>query len=368
MKKLGFGGMRLPLLRSDDAGSIDQEQVNRMADAFLNAGFTYFDTAFMYHEELSEGAFKKALIDRYPRETFLLADKMPTSMIKGPQEYAPTFATQLERCGVEYFDYYLLHNLNRHTYQNTLDFGGFEYVLRLKAEGKIRHVGFSFHDTADMLDEILTRYPEMEFVQLQLNYVDWRSPIVQAQQCYETARKHGKPVIVMEPVKGGGLAAPPEEAEKLLKSVSPDASCASWALRYAASLDGVMMVLSGMSNMAQIEENIALMKDFHPLSQDERDVLEKAAELIISSVTVPCTNCRYCTDTCPKNLDIPGYFAIYNTYEQFRTLDHHKFQYGRQIVGRGKASECIGCKQCESRCPQHIEITDWLSKVAETFE
>lgn len=368
MKNFGFGGMRLPLLNPDDPESIDQEQVNEMTDEFLAAGFTYFDTAYGYHHGRSEESFRKALAERHGRDEYLLADKMPTFLVTGPQDYEPIFATQLERCGVDYFDYYLLHNLSRHTYKSTVDYGGFEFVANLKKEGKIRHMGFSFHDTPEMLEDILTNYPDMEFVQLQLNYVDWESPIIQARKCYEIAEKHGKPVIVMEPVKGGGLAQLPPEGDRLLKEVNPHQSCASWALRYAASLDSVMMVLGGMSNAEQMKENIAVMKDFQPLTPEENARVEQVASIITSATAIPCTNCRYCLDTCPKSLDIPGYFAIYNTYEQFQTLDHHKFQYGRQVVDHGKASECIGCKQCESHCPQHIEITAELKKIAAVFE
>lgn len=368
MKKLGFGGMRLPLLNPDDPTSIDQEKLNQMVDTFLAAGFTYFDTAYGYHEGHSEAAFKKALSDRHDRNEFLLADKMPTFLVTGSDDYESIFQTQLARCGVDSFDYYLLHNLNRHTYESTVDFGGFEYMARLKAEGRIHRMGFSFHDTPEMLEEILTNYPHMEFVQLQLNYLDWDSPIIQARRCYETAKKHGKPVIVMEPVKGGGLADLPETAEQILKDALPEMSCASWAMRYAATLENVTMVLSGMSNLAQIKDNISIMKDFTPLSCKEASLLDKASRIIRDATAIPCTNCRYCVDTCPSNLDIPGYFAIYNTYEQFKTLDHHKFQYNRQIVGRGKASECVQCRQCESHCPQHIDITSHLNTIAAVFE
>lgn len=368
MKKLGFGGMRFPQQDPEKPESIDQEQVNRMVDAFLEKGFCYFDTAYVYHQGLSEGAFRQALA-RYDRDRYLIADKMPTFSVTGPEQYAPIFQEQLERCGVEYFDYYLLHNLNRHTYENTEKFGGFDFAARMKEEGKVRHWGFSFHDTPELLEKILTRHPEVEFVQLQLNYVDWDSPIVEAGRCYEVAKKHGKPVIVMEPVKGGGLAKDlPEDCKALLTEYHPEKSCASWALRFAASLENVMMVLSGMSSLEQMEDNLRTMDDPEPLNEEEKKIINQVRARINEAIKIPCTHCNYCTDTCPQKVDIPGYFAIYNGLQQFKTLDHHTFQYNRQIVGHGKASDCIACGQCEAHCPQHIEIIERLKDVAETFE
>lgn len=368
MKKLGFGGMRFPQLDPEKPESIDQEQVNRMVDAFLEKGFCYFDTAYVYHQGLSEGAFRQALA-RYDRDRYLIADKMPTFSVTGPEQYAPIFQEQLERCGVEYFDYYLLHNLNRHTYENTEKFGGFDFAARMKEEGKVHHWGFSFHDTPELLEKILTRHPEVEFVQLQLNYVDWDSPIVEAGKCYEVAKKYGKPVIVMEPVKGGGLAKDlPEDCKNLFTEYAPAQSYASWALRFAASLENVMMVLSGMSSLEQMEDNLRTMDDPQPLNEEEKKIINQVRARINQAIKIPCTHCNYCTDTCPQKVDIPGYFAIYNGLQQFKTLDHHTFQYNRQIVGHGKASDCIACGQCESHCPQHIEIIARLKDVAETFE
>lgn len=370
MKKLGFGLMRLPLLDAEDVTAIDEKQLCRMVDAFLKEGFTYFDTAYPYHKQASEGAIKKALVDRYPRESYLLADKMPTFLVEKPEDYPGFFAKQLERCGVDYFDYYLLHTLGRDLYAKTREYGGFDFVRKMKAEGKIRHMGFSFHDTADVLDQILTEQPDMEFVQLQVNYIDWESDTVQSGKCYEVARKHGKPVIVMEPVRGGALASVPEEAKTHMKACHPDLSVPSWAIRFAASLDGVMMVLSGMSDFGQLQDNMSYMKEFVPFTEEEKEVVNKVREVIKNTITIPCTACRYCVDGCPQNIPIPEIFALYNQMEQTRDKGRAKGAYDGLVKDgvRGKASQCIGCRQCEEHCPQHIEITKWLGKAAEMFE
>lgn len=368
MKKLGFGGMRLPRLVEDDPKSIDQAQVNEMVDYFINQGFAYFDTAYPYHQGLSEGAFKKAIVERYPRESFLLADKMPTFSVFKSEDYDRIFKEQLDRCGVEYFDYYLLHNLGEKNYASSVKFGGFEYMNKLKAEGKAKHIGFSFHDKAELLDKILTEHPEMEFVQLQLNYIDWDSESIQSKKCYEVARKHNKPIIVMEPVKGGGLANPPEKAQELLKEYHPDMSCASWAIRYVASLEGIMMVLSGMNDFEQMKDNTSYMKEFTPLNDEERVIIAKVVNIINESIAIPCTNCQYCVDDCPKRINIPSYFSIYNSYSLYGNRNFPAMHYDRQSHGRGKASECISCKLCERHCPQHIKITEKLKLVAEAFE
>ena len=363
MKKLGFGTMRLPLLDPQDEKSIDQEQVNAMADLFLSKGFTYVDTAYAYHEGASEVACRRAFTERYDRDKFLLADKMPSFLIQSEQDYDRFFAEQLERCGVSYFDYYLLHNLGTEYYARNERFGGFEYMQKLKADGTAKHIGFSFHDQPELLEEILTAHPEMEFVQLQINYADWENENVQARRCYEIACRHQKDVIVMEPVKGGGLANLPHDAELLLRSVHPDASPASWAIRYAASLPECITVLSGMSNLSQVEDNLSYMEEFQPLTAQERAVLEQATEIIHRSIAVPCTACRYCVEGCPEHINIPAYFAAYNNLKQYGGLN-----YNRSSVGYGKASACIACGQCEEICPQHLPIIEELKHVAESFE
>lgn len=362
MRKLGFGAMRLPLFNPEDKSSINQELLNQMVDEFLDAGFTYFDTAFPYHEQKSEAAMKAALVDRHHRSEYVFADKMPTVLVKAKEEYPMYFDMQLERTGVGYFDYYLMHNMGKDRYAKTKAFGGFEFALQKKEEGKIKKLGFSFHDDADTLDRILTEHPEVDFVQLQINYLDWENKIIQSKKCYETARKHQKPIVVMEPVKGGTLANLPGKAEELLRAYNPDASPASYALRFAASLEGVMMVLSGMSNLEQVIDNTRIMSDVKPLNEEEQELLSKVVEIIHESVKVPCTSCGYCMEVCPKNIPIPGLFGLYNNYAingNFSTMYHNRIVYER-----GKSSDCIGCRQCVRNCPQHIEIPEHLKEIA----
>ncbi|WP_062326925.1 aldo/keto reductase [Treponema endosymbiont of Eucomonympha sp.] len=368
MKKLGFGLMRLPLSDAGNPQSIDLPQVCRMTDCFLEKGFTYFDTAYPYHQGTSEVAARKALVERHPRASFTLADKMPTWLITDSGDYQKYFDEQLARCGVDYFDYYLLHALDKKNYADTLKHGGFAFMQRLKAEGKVKRAGFSFHDKAEVLEQILAEHPEMEFVQLQINYVDWESKSVEARRCYETATKHHKPVIVMEPVKGGLLAALPPEAERLFKAARRDASTASWALRYAASLDNVAVVLSGMSNFDQLADNVSHMQDFAPLDGAERKVVEAAAELLNAGSAIPCTACQYCVDGCPQNIPIPKYFTLYNDRKRFRLAPNHANSYRNLAQSHGKAGDCIECGQCEAACPQHLKITELLKEVSAVFD
>jgi len=363
MKKFGFGAMRLPLTNPEDNKSIDQKELQAMVDAFLAAGFTYFDTAYPYHDRMSEAALKTALTDRYERSRYIFADKMPTILVKSAEEYPMYFKEQLEKTGVGYFDYYLMHNMGVDRYAKTESFGGFEFARRMKEEGKIRNFGFSFHDDAETLDRILTEHPEVDFVQLQINYLDWNNKVIQSGKCYETAVKHGKPVIVMEPVKGGTLANLPKEAEELLRSYDPDATPASYALRFAASLDNVMMVLSGMSNLEQMQENITLMSDVKPLTEEERRLLSQVTEIIEKSTEIPCTSCGYCMEVCPKNIPIPRLLELYNNYAV--TGSFSGMYYRRTVYEKGKASDCIRCHKCEKNCPQHIAIPEHLKKVAE---
>lgn len=370
MKKLGFGLMRLPLLDGNDQTSFDKAQICEMVDSFLSQGFTYFDTAYMYHNFKSENIVKDVLVDRHPRESYLLATKLPTMFLKEVGDMERIFDEQLEKTGVSYFDYYLLHCLNVENYATCERLGAFEFAQKLKAEGKVRRVGFSFHDSAETLEKILTAHPEVEFVQLQINYLDWEDKNVQSRLCYEVCKKHGKDIIVMEPVKGGTLANVPPRAQKLLKEREPELSVPSWAVRFAATVPNVIMVLSGMSNMEQLIDNTSYMADFKPLSDEEFELCQKVADIINNTITIPCTACRYCVDGCPMNIPIPEYFSLLNAdnIEIDKPFNVQETYYDNLAVNHGKASECISCGQCEQHCPQHIKIPEMLKKVAEKFE
>lgn len=368
-KKLGFGLMRMPLFDEEDQKSIDYEQVNKMVDTFIERGFTYFDTAYMYHDFMSERVLKSAVVERHPRESFTVATKLPISHLKKAEDMERIFNEQLEKTGAGYFDYYLLHSLNDEYYKTAEAYDAFGFVKKKQAEGKIKHIGFSFHDSAELLEQILREHPETEFVQLQLNYLDWDSESIQSGKCYEVAVRHQKPVIVMEPVKGGTLAKVPDTVERMFKGENPDMSAASWAIRFAASHEHVKMVLSGMSDMEQLLDNTGFMQEFRPLSEKEAAIVEQAVKIINGSVTVPCTACRYCVEGCPKKIAIPEYFALYNASKSASPEDClQREEYAKLTEKNGKASECIQCHRCERSCPQHIEISKWLREVSDTFE
>ncbi len=364
IKKLGFGLMRLP--QKDEA--IDIEQVKLMVDKFLAAGFTYFDTAWAYAG--SEEAIRKALIERYPRDKFQLATKNAAWInCRTRQEAAGQLNISLERTGAGYFDFYLLHNLGESRTAAFDNFDMWDFVLEKKQEGILKHVGFSFHSTAAELDEILKAHPEMEFVQLQINYADWDNPSIQSRACYETARRHGKPVIIMEPVKGGMLATPPQAVADIFKKANPDASAASWAIRYAADLEGVITVLSGMSNIEQMEDNISFMKNFTSLTAQEREVIRRAQEAMNSMPLIPCTTCNYCAKVCPKNIGISGTFTAMNYLTLYDNKPAAKHQEEWLVGGHGKnnAAQCVKCGKCEQVCPQHISIRAELAKAVKEF-
>ena len=370
MNKLGFGLMRLPTYEADGEKKIDIEHLKKMVDAFLDRGFTYFDTAWMYCNYQSECAAREALVERHPREAYTLATKLHSSFVKTKEDRDRIFEEQRKKTGVSYFDYYLLHAIGRENYPAYNEMDCFTWLKEKKAAGLARHIGFSYHDDAEFLDQVLSEHPEMEFVQLQINYLDWDSDKVQSRKCYEVARRHGVPVIVMEPVKGGTLANVPEAVDAMFKRHRPEMSAASWAVRFAADLEGVFMVLSGMSNMEQMADNISFMKDFKPLRKEELEILVQAAEIIRNDIAVPCTGCAYCVEDCPQKIAIPDYFTMYNKVKRFQGvgLGWEKQKYAKKAEERGKASDCIECGLCEGHCPQHLNIIEILKDITDIFE
>lgn len=363
-KNFGFGCMRLPM----NGNEVNYDEFKKMIDAFIENGFNYFDTAHGYISGKSETAIRECLVKRYPRDSYILTDKLSDNFFNNEDEILPLFNRQQENAGVEYFDFYLMHAQNKDNYAKYKRMHAYDAVRKLKAEGRIKHMGISFHDTADVLDTILTENPDIEVVQIQFNYVDFEDPAVQSRRCYEVCRRHNKPVIVMEPVKGGNLVNLPNDAAKLLEELH-GGSQASYAIRFAAGFDGVMMVLSGMSNMEQMTDNISFMKDFKPLDDKEWDAVDKVCAILGKQNLIPCTACRYCIDECPKRISIPDLFACMNTKKRHYNDWNPDYYYNDvYTVHNGKASDCIKCGKCEKICPQHLEIRKLLEDVAKTFE
>ena len=362
-KKFGFGFMRLPMQGEE----VDIEETTKMVDFFLENGFNYFDTAHGYLSGKSEKALKTCLTSRHSRDSYILTDKLTGSFFEKQEDIRPFFESQLEACGVQYFDFYLMHAQNASVYKKFKSCKAYETALELKNEGKIKHFGISFHDTAEVLDMILSENPQIEVVQIQFNYLDFDDVAVQSRKCYEVCRKYNKPVIVMEPIKGGRLASLVPEAEKALTELK-GGSPASYAVRFAAGFEGVMMVLSGMSNMEQMRDNISFMKDFKPLDETEKSAVNRVVEIMRSQQFIPCTSCRYCTDGCPKHISIPDLFACMNAKKQHKDWNSDFYYNDVYTKNNGKASDCIKCGRCEEACPQHLEIRKLLEMVAEQFE
>ena len=364
MSELGFGFLRLPLLDKKDEHSVDHAVLNSLVDLFIKKGGRYFDTAYTYLGGASEEAIRVSLVERYPRSSYLLADKLPSWIIRNKDDCHKIFEKQLSRCGVDFFDVYMLHWLNEVNYINAEMSGAFDFLEELKSEGKILKSGFSFHDSPELLDKILSKHSEIDFVQLQINYLDWESPALRAKECYEVARKHGKEIIVMEPVKGGTLVKLPSEAEPYV-SENFSSSPASMAIRFTEGLAGVKYVLSGMNSAEQLFDNI---EERSPLSEKEISVLFKVAEIIRSKTAVSCTGCSYCTGNCPLQIPIPRYFEIYNEYCR-NPEDDWKISHAYSNLTRNfsRPSDCLRCRICEQNCPQKINIVEALQKVSRTF-
>lgn len=362
-KNFGFGCMRLPM----NGDQVDIAETTRMVDEFLAQGFNYFDTAHGYIGGKSEPALKECLTSRYPREAYSLTDKLTDSYFKTEADIRPFFESQLEACGVDYFDFYLMHAQNADNFKKFKACRAYETAFALKAEGRIRHVGLSFHDRAEVLDQILTEYPQIEVVQIQFNYLDYDDIAVQSRKCYEVCRKHGKPVLVMEPVKGGSLVNLPEEAKKVLDDLH-GGSPASYAIRFAAGFPGMMMVLSGMSNMEQMKDNLSYMRDFKPLNETELAAVNKVQEIFHKMNMIPCTACRYCVEGCPKQISIPDLFAIMNIKQLHHDWNADYYYEEVHTAPGRRASDCLKCGKCEKICPQHLPIRELLEEVAKEFD
>ena len=365
VSKLGFGLMRLPKIGENE---IDIEQVCRMVDKYLAAGMNYFDTAYVYHSGRSESIVKEAIVSRHPRDSYTIATKLPSWEMKGPEDSDRIFNEQLEKTGAGFFDFYLLHSVEEGSIDLFEKWNCFEWGMKKKEEGLIRHFGFSFHGSPELLSGVLDRHPETEFVQIQLNYADWNNPVVRSGELYKILLERNIPMVIMEPIKGGTLASLKPELEKKYKDHAPDRSIASWALRFVGSLPGIMTILSGMSDEKQMEDNIETFSDFEPLSDDEKKLVDEVTSIMLDIPQIGCTSCRYCTDGCPMNISIPDVFRAYNTMKLYNEEFRPKAFYGSVTKDHGKAGDCIGCGQCEGVCPQHLPIIDLLKEASAVFD
>ena len=365
MPKLGFGLMRLP----ETDGRIDIDKVAQMADAYMASGFNYFDTAYVYHGGNSEKVVKEAIVKRFPRESFTIATKLPAWFLHSPEDRDKVFQEQLDRCGVDYFDFYLLHSLeDGNNYDTYEKYDCFNWGIKKRDEGRIRHFGFSFHGTPELLVQVLDKHPEIEFVQIQLNYADWDNKIVHSGELYEILRDRNIPMIIMEPAKGGKLANLDDECAEILKAIRPDKSIASWAFRYVGSLPGIATILSGMSTPEQMEDNINTFKDFEPLSEEELAAIDKVKEIMNRVELAGCTSCKYCVEGCPMGISIPDVISAVNTKRKFPGDMRPQFFYNGLVDRYSHASDCIACGQCEGVCPQHLPIISLMQEAVEKFE
>lgn len=362
-KNFGFGCMRFPMI----GDKVDIKQTCRMIDEFIAAGFNYFDTAHVYIGGQSETALKECLTSRYNREDYILTNKLTSSNFDKEEDLESLLETKLQACGVEYFDFYLMHAQSAALFEKYKKCHAYEFAFRMKEIGKVKHVGISFHDSAKVLDQILTEYPQIEVVQIQFNYLDYEDPAIQSKACYDVCRKHNKPMIIMEPVKGGNLVNLPQEASRIFKELD-GGSNASYAIRFAANFEGIKMVLSGMSNLQQLRDNISYMKEFEHLTNKELEAIKQVTEIIKSENLIPCTGCRYCVDGCPKNISIPDLFACLNSKKLFNDWNADMYYFDVHTKNKGKASDCIKCGKCELICPQHLNIRELLEKVRYEFE
>lgn len=370
-KKFGFGTLRLPLLDEKDQTSFDYETLNKMVDLFLEHGFTYFDTSYIYHNNKAEIALRESLVKRHPRDSFTISTKLPVKQMTSGDQMETVFQEQLNKCGVDFFDYYLIHSINKDYYKKCKEWKTFEFLKQKREQGKFREFGVSLHDSPELLELVLSEHPEIDFVVLQINYVDWESPTIQSRRIHEVARKYDKPIVVMEPCKGGNLTNIPEEAERLMKAYIPDASIASWAIRYAASKEGVRVVLSSSPKMEFLIDNIATMENFVPLNEEEYKIIDKVTEIINSNTAIPCTYCRYCEQGCPKKIPIADCFFLFNDSSRQKVSSiTGTYQYYQNLMlnDHGRAKDCVACRKCEKVCPQRLKITEYLKDVSALFD